>query len=136
MTRRVSMALVLPLLSLGLLAGCGGSGSATGDKTAFCADNAKLDAASNGVTTPAAAMAALEANKSTIVDFGKNAPPDIKKQADILVTTSLAAIAANDPSKIENNTAYAAAGSAVDAYCGQGSNGSSTTGTTTSGTTT
>lgn len=125
MTRILSISLVLPLLSLTLLAGCGGSSSSSssGDKTAFCQDNAKLDAATASATTPDEALAALKANQSTIDDFAKNAPADIKAQADVLVSTSKAAIAANDSSGLANNAKFSAAGTAVDSYCGQQPNG-------------
>ena len=66
---------------------------------------------------------ALKANQSTVIAFGKAAPSAISAQAHVLVSGTDAAIKANSATVIEN-AKFAAAGKAVDSYCGQQANGS------------
>jgi hypothetical protein len=133
----------LPVLATaalcGLVVGCGGSSSSSssststpavsaGDKTAFCKDNAALDKATAAATTAAEALKALKDNQSTIDAFARDAPTAIKAQANVLAGDAKAAIAANNPG-VFSDPKFAAAGPAVDAYCGQQANGTSTTST-------
>ncbi len=77
-TGRFSLAVALPLV---LLAGCGSSSStssSSGNKTAFCSDNAKIDMALSFVTSPAQILSTLKGQKATIDDFARNTPGAIK----------------------------------------------------------
>jgi hypothetical protein len=106
---------------------------AAGDKTAFCKDNAALDKATAAATTPAEALTALKANASTIDAFARDAPATIKAQANVLAGDAKAAIAANN-SGVFSDPKFAAAGPAVDAFCGQQANGTATTSASTTST--
>jgi hypothetical protein len=131
--RRFSSFLVVPAALVTLLVGCGSSSNNSGsvaNKASFCAANATLDKATASVTTPDQLLAALKANQSSIAQFGKTAPSAIKAQAQLLVQGATAAIK-GDSVKAFNTQKFATAGQAVDTYCGQGANGSSTTTTST-----
>jgi hypothetical protein len=104
-------------------------------KDSFCADNAKLDKASKGITAAADFIAVMKANQSVIDDFAKNAPADIQADATTLVGAARASISTNDASGFATQ-AVASAGMHVDAYCGQNSDGSPATTTIPSDTTT
>ena len=130
--RRFSSFVVVPVALVTLLVGCGSSSSSSGsgaNKASFCAANATLDKATASVTTPEELLTALKANQSAIDEFGKTAPSAIKAQAQVLVQGATAAIKANSVTAF-NTTKFATAGQAVDTYCGQGANGSSSTTTT------
>ncbi len=130
--RRFSSFVVVPVALVTLLVGCGSSSSSSGsvaNKASFCAANATLDKATASVTTPDELLTALKANQSVIDEFGKTAPSAIKAQAQVLVQGADAAIKANS-AKVFSTTKFASAGQAVDTYCGQGANGSSSTTTT------
>ena len=125
-----------------VLGACGSSSSsatassdttaaATGDKVAFCADNATLDKASAGASTPAELVPLLKTNQSTISDFGDKAPADIRSDAMILVTAANNAITSGDATGF-TTTAVQTAGQSVDTYCGQNSDGSPVSGSSTS----
>jgi hypothetical protein len=130
--RRFASFVVVPVALVTLLVGCGSSSSSSGsvaNKASFCAANATLDKATASVTTPDQLLAALKANQSAIDEFGKTAPSAIQAQAQVLVQGANAAIKANSV-KAFNTQKFATAGQAVDTYCGQGANGSSSTTTT------
>jgi hypothetical protein len=130
--RRFSSFVVVPVALVTLLVGCGSSSSGSSsvaNKANFCAANATLDKATASVTTPDQLLTALKANQSAIDEFGKTAPSAIKAQAQALVQGANAAIKANTV-KAFNTQKFATAGQAVDTYCGQAANGSSSSTTT------
>jgi hypothetical protein len=130
--RRFSSFVVIPLALATLLVGCGSSSSSSSsvaNKASFCAANATLDKATASVTTPDQLLKALEAHQSAIAEFGKTAPSAINAQAQVLVQGATAAIKAGSV-KAFNTQKFANAGQAVDTYCGEGANGSSSTTTT------
>jgi hypothetical protein len=106
-----------------------GQAAGQANKAKFCADNTTLLTAVSAATTPAAFISALEANESTIIDFQSTAPSKIVDQAGALVQAARAAINSGNPAAFGTKAAVAA-GNAVDAFCGQGSNGQSTAATT------
>jgi hypothetical protein len=131
---RFSGSVAVSFVVVALLTGCGssssssstetstGSTSASGDKATFCQDNSTIDKATSAATTPDKQLAALKDNQSTITDFANTAPSDIKTQADVLVSTATDAISANSAAGL-SDPKFVDAGKAVDAYCGQQSNG-------------
>ena len=117
------------VVALVALVGCSSSSSSSKSSTAsattlpaakakFCADNAALTTAFSTVTSPDQFVTALNDNQATIADFASSAPADIKAQAQVLVSAAQAAVASNDATKF-TTPAVAAAGTAVDTYCGQ-----------------
>jgi hypothetical protein len=118
-TTRPTVALLAAAVSAVLLvAGCGGSG-AKSTKAAFCSDNATLNTGTQKATDVAGVIAYFKANVATIDDFGRNAPSDIKADAQKLVTAAHKVIDSGDIKAFTDN-AVAAAGKHVDSYCGTG----------------
>jgi hypothetical protein len=98
-----------------------------GDKTAFCADNAILDKAGAAANTPAELLTLFKGNVNTLNDFDLKAPAQIKADADALTKAATAAIAAGDASNFAA-PALQTAGSNVDSFCGQNSDGTPASG--------
>ena len=94
-----------------------------GDKAAFCSDNSTLDKAFGAAKQPSDVLPILKANKSLIDDFRMKAPADIINDAGTMAKGATDAINANDPTAI-TTPEFAAAGKAVDTYCGQNPDGS------------
>jgi hypothetical protein len=93
---------------------------AAGKGTPLCAAEATLSAGAGNAATPAASLAFLAANQATINAFAAalpGAPSDIQTDGNTLVTTTKAAIAANDPNQL-GSQAFQTASNAVDLYCG------------------
>ncbi|MHB8467068.1 MAG: hypothetical protein ACYDH6_16855 [Acidimicrobiales bacterium] len=104
---------------------------APADKTAFCDDNAKLDKAAANASDEASTLAAFKANVALIDDFGAKAPVDIKVDAQVLVDGAHKVIAANSLTNAGLDAkAFDAAGTKVNAYCGQNPDGTPATTTT------
>jgi hypothetical protein len=117
MTTKPTLTLLAAALSAILLvAGCGGGGSKS-TKAAFCGDNASLNNGTQKATDIAGVIAYFKANVATIDDFGKNAPSDIKADAQKLVAAAHKVIDSGDI-KAFTDTAVANAGKHVDSYCG------------------
>ena len=137
---RVRVLAAVGVVGISLLAGCGSSSksssssgdstattaAAAGDKTAFCADNAKLDKALNGASSPQELLPLVKANISTIDQFGKDAPADIKADATILVNASHAAVDKNDGAPFAEAPVMQA-GDKINTYCGGGDATTTTT---------
>lgn len=130
--------LTVAVLLMVSLAGCGSGskrsttssgGAGSGNKTAFCTDNSKLDKATSSITSVDQVVPALKPVLATMNDFAKNAPGDIKPTADLLVNAASAAIKSNRGTPF-TDPKVKAAGPTVDAYCGQQSNGDPISGST------
>lgn len=120
----------VPLAAVAVLAGCGSSassGTGASSKAAFCHDNAAIDKATASATTAPDLLKGLKATRSAIADFGHAAPAAISAKAMLLVNGANAAIKSNDASAFASAT-FVAAGNAVNRYCGQRADGSTTTG--------
>lgn len=109
-----------------------GQAAGGGDKTTFCSDNAKLDQATAGASQPSDLVPLFKANQSHIDDFEAEAPSDIINDASTLANAAKAAIQSGDASAF-GTSAIAAAGTKVNAYCGQNADGSPADSTTTTG---
>ncbi|HEY1988244.1 MAG TPA: DUF4333 domain-containing protein [Acidimicrobiales bacterium] len=107
-------------------------GQATGaaDKTTFCNDNATLDEATSAAQTPSDLVAIFKANQATIAEFQSTAPPEIVASAGPLAIAANNAISTGDATAF-TTPAIMADGAAVDAYCGQNSDGTPIAGSST-----
>jgi hypothetical protein len=122
--RRLTIMMVLVAAVLTGLAGCGGSSSSSGpNKADFCAANAKLDKATSNVTSVSGLITVFKDNKSTIQEFIKNAPSNIKAQAQVLANAANSAIKSGNASSFQTPK-LASAGQSVDKYCGQSASSS------------
>ncbi|MEY2465030.1 MAG: hypothetical protein QOH64_3168 [Acidimicrobiaceae bacterium] len=125
---RTFKAPVLVLLLLLGAAACGGGSSkaADGDKAAFCKTNADVNTALSGVTTAEQALAAFKTIQGKFDAYVKNAPAEVKADAQLQVDAANAAIAANDPKKLEtSDPKLTQASTHVDTFCGVSSSSSS-----------
>ena len=108
-----------------------GQAAGAGDKTAFCNDNAILDKATSAAQQPSDLIPIFKANQSTITDFQAKAPSAIVDSAGPLAIAANNAITSGDATAF-TTPAIMADGKAVEAYCGQNSDGSPiTSGSTT-----
>ena len=98
----------------------------TSGKAAFCADNAKLDKATAGITAVADLVTALKANQAVLDDFEKNAPADIQADATALVGAARSTISTGDASAFGAQAVLTAGGN-VNNYCGQNNDGTPAT---------
>jgi hypothetical protein len=105
-----------------------------GNMAAFCNDNAILDQATAAAQQPSDLVPIFKANESTIDDFQAKAPSAIVSSAGPLAVAAKNAISTGDASAFATQ-AIMADGTAVDAYCGQNSDGSPITGGSTTTTT-
>lgn len=111
-------------------------GQATGaaDKTTFCNDNAILDKATSAAQQPSDLVAIFKANQATIAEFQSTAPPEIVASAGPLAIAANNAISTGDATAF-TTPAIMADGVAVDAYCGQNSDGTPVAGSSTTSST-
>ena len=127
--------IVTSVAALTMLFGCSKS-SSSADKATFCNDNAVIDkagAALGANATPDQVVAVIKSHQSTVDEFLKTAPSDIKADAQILVDAANAAVTTNKPDALGSANVQAA-GKRVDTYCGQNADGSPAgTATTASG---
>jgi hypothetical protein len=107
-----------------------GQAAGAGDKTAFCADNATLDAATAAAKQPSDLIPIFKANQSTLADFQAKAPSDIVASAGPLAVAANNAISSGDASAFATQ-AIMDDGAKVDAFCGQNSDGTPVSGATT-----
>jgi hypothetical protein len=93
------------------------------NKKLFCRDNATIDMATSAAQTPAALIAAFQANQKVILEFQATAPSKVVADAGVLVVAARKAVQTNDTTAF-GTKAIMKAGLAVDAFCGQNSDGS------------
>ena len=106
-----------------------GQAAGGGDKAVFCSDNSKLDQLTSGAQQPSDLLPIFKQNQSLIDDFEAKAPADIISDAGTLANAAKASIKSGDTSAFATQ-AVSDAGSKVDAYCGQNSDGSPASGST------
>ena len=111
-----------------------GQAAGAADKTAFCNDNATLDKATSAAQQPSDLIAIFKANQATITDFQATAPPEIVASAGPLAIAANNAISTGDATAFTTQ-AIMADGTAVDAYCGQNSDGTPIAGSSTTSST-
>jgi hypothetical protein len=124
-----------------IAAGCGSSASkgasgstgsttttaaaSSGDKAAFCRDNATLNTKSQAATSIAQVITIFKSNVAVIDDFAKQAPAAISADAHAIVAAAHKVISTGSITAF-GASAIGAAGKRVDTYCGVTS-GSTTT---------
>jgi hypothetical protein len=108
---------------------CGQNGNgtpATSTKGELCEDYSLIFYAAalinGGNPTPANTLAVLKAKQTLIDDAGRVAPAEIQQPVQVIVSAAHAALAASDGTPALT-TAVASALKAVQAYCGQDSDG-------------
>ena len=92
------------------------------DKTAFCADNARINSTLGSATTSASFLAALRADVQTILDLQSTAPTKIVVAVGTLTSASRQALQSGKIA-VFNTKAVARATLAIDTFCGQRATG-------------
>jgi hypothetical protein len=100
-----------------------GQAAGQANKKVFCQDNATIDMATSAAQTPAALIAAFQANQKAILEFQATAPSKVVAYAGVLVVAARKAVQTNDTTAF-GTKAIMKAGLAIDAFCGQNSDGS------------
>jgi hypothetical protein len=109
------------------------SSSSNGNKTAFCKFNADVNAKLANVTSADEALQVFKDLESGFDDYLKNAPSEVKADAQVQVDAARKAIKDNDASSIPNDSKVQAAGEHVDTFCGQKSSSSSSSSSSSTG---
>ena len=121
--RRIG-ALSALLLTFAVLAGACSSDSkssaSAGDKTAFCKSNAEINSSLN-VNSSAELVTAFKSVSPKFDQYLKDAPSEIKSDAQKLVDGAKKAISSGDPSPFINPGALQDASKNVDTFCGSAS---------------
>jgi DNA repair exonuclease SbcCD ATPase subunit len=128
MTMKRIGALSALLLTFAVLAGACSSdskSSADGDKTAFCKTNTEINDSAKNVTSADEFLTVIKAQQGKLDAFLKNAPKEIKSDAQTLVDAAKKAISSGDPTPFQTDTKIQAAGEKVDSFCGSSSSSSS-----------
>ena len=124
-TRAVGVAIACLMAAL-VGGACGGGSSSNGDKTAFCKTNADINAKLQGVTSESEAIGVFKSFESQFDSYVKNAPSEVKADAQKQVDAARKAIKDNNASNIPNDQDLQKAGDHIDTFCGQKSSSSST----------
>src|SRR3954453_18476488 len=125
MIRRVGALGAVCVLVLGLAAACSSGGSSSnGNKAEFCKTNAELGAATTNLSSADDFLNALKSNQSKFDAYVKNAPSEVKADAQKLVDAAKKAISSNNASSFESDSSLASAAAHVDSFCGQSSSSS------------
>jgi hypothetical protein len=127
---RIFKAPVAALLLLVLLAAaCSSSGGskADGDKTAFCKTNSDINAELNKATSPQDVITTFKKFEKDFDAYLKNAPAEVKSEAQTQVDFARKIIKDNDPTELQTeDKSVTAAGKKVDSFCGVSSSSSDT----------
>ena len=103
---------------------CSSGGSSNGDKAAFCKTNADISAKLSNVKSAAEAVEAFKGVQDQFDSYLKNAPSDVKADAQLQVDAARKAITTNDASQFQSDQKLQAASDHVDTFCGQKSSSS------------
>jgi Domain of unknown function (DUF4333) len=89
-----------------------------GNRATFCTDNATITAALTAAKSPAAFLAALQANRQILLELQSSAPSKIVVPTGTLIAAARQAVQSGSIA-IFNTASVAKADVAIDAFCGQ-----------------
>jgi len=101
-----------------------GGGSSNGDKAAFCKTNADISAKLANVSSEAEVINAFKSVESQFDSYVKNAPSEVKADAQKQVDAARKAIKDNNASQFQTDQDLQKASEHVDSFCGQTSSSS------------
>lgn len=130
--RPVGVVIACVLLAIAAAACGGGGSSSNGDKTAFCKTNGDINAKLSTATSDAAAVDVFKSFEGQFDSYVKNAPSEVKADAQKLVDTARKAINDKSASQFQSDQDLQKAGDHVDTFCGQKSSSSSASSTSSS----
>lgn len=122
-TRTVGV-VVACLLTAMVGVACGGGSSSNGDKAAFCKTNSDINAKLSTATTESQALDIFKSFESQFDSYVKNAPSEVKADAQKQVDAARKAIKDNNASQFQSDQDLQKAGDHVDTFCGQKSSSS------------
>ena len=123
-TRAVGVGLVCLITAIAGAA-CSSGGSSNGDKTAFCKTNADITARLSKVSSADEAVQAFKDVQGQFDSYVKNAPKEVKADAQLQVDAARKAISDNNASQFETDQKLKDASDHVDTFCGQKSSSAS-----------
>lgn len=103
------------------------SSSANGDKAAFCRFNADISAKLNSATSESQAIDVFKSLQGEMDTYVKDAPSEVKADAQLQVDAARKAIADNNASQFQTDSKLQAASDHIDSFCGLKSSSSSST---------
>jgi len=132
MTRfRIARASAIATAPLLLFVACSG-GSSDGNKSAFCKTNGEISAEVNAAPSLEKLADAFKKVEGKFDQYVKDAPKEVKADAQALVDEARKTIQSGDGSAFGSNAALQQAGQHVDSFCsqsgGSGGSGSDSTG--------
>jgi len=101
-----------------------GGGSSNGDKAAFCKTNADISAKLSNLTSEAEVITAFKSVEGQFDSYVKNAPSEVKADAQRQVDAARKAIKDNNASQFQTDQDLQKASEHVDTFCGQTSSSS------------
>jgi len=123
-----AIGVIVACVMAGLIgAACSSGGSSNGDKTAFCKVNSDINAKLSTITSEAEAIDVFKSFESQFDSYVKNAPSEVKADAQKQVDAARKAIKNNDASQIPTDQDLQKAGDHVDTFCGQKSSSAPST---------
>jgi len=121
---RTASAIVACLMAAIIGGACSSGGSSNGDKTAFCKTNADISAKLSNVSSEAEVINAFKSVESQFDSYVKNAPSEVKADAQKQVDAARKAIKDNNASQFQTDQDLQKASDHVDTFCGQKSSSS------------
>ena len=116
-TRAVGV--VVACLMAAIIGGaCSSGGSSNGDKAAFCKLNSDINAKLSKVTSEAEVIDAFKSVEGQFDSYVKNAPSEVKADAQKQVDAARKAIKDNNASQFQTDQDLSKAGEHVDTFCG------------------
>jgi len=97
---------------------CSSGGSSNGDKAAFCKLNSDINAKLRTVTSEAEVLDAFKSVESQFDSYVKNAPSEVKADAQKQVDAARKAIKDNNASQFQTDQDLSKASEHVDTFCG------------------
>jgi hypothetical protein len=117
-TRSVSGIIVACFLIVAIGGACSSSSSSNGDKAAFCKVNADISAKLTNVTSESQVIDAFKSVEGQFDSYVKNAPSEVKADAQLQVDAARKAIKDNNASQFQTDQKLQAASDHVDTFCG------------------
>jgi len=121
---RTAGAIVACLVAAMIGGACSSGGSSNGDKAAFCKTNADISAKLANVSSEAEVINAFKSVESQFDSYVKNAPSEVKADAQKQVDAARKAIKDNNASQFQTDQDLQKASEHVDSFCGQTSSSS------------
>src|SRR5436190_19986730 len=110
---------IVACLAAAIIGGaCSSGGSSNGDKAAFCTTNADISAKLSNVSNEAEVIGAFKSVENQFDSYVKNAPSEVKADAQKQVDAARKAIKDNNASQFQTDQDLQKPSEHVDSFCG------------------